>query len=243
MSELAEYEVIVGEFISAMDAAVYSGTYRGAKCILKFFTGAVEVTEGHIMKLLEPTGVVPKVLLETSVDYYSYDTEEWYYKMIVMEYIASCDLADLIVSPADMVLVRELCIRAVTGYRKIQAAGYVHNDLKLDNLRWDGARIIFIDFGSSYQASWWEEVAGYKFHQADYLSDDFIAEHKRYREFIATTGIKYPPPSYAIEEHITQPGSFYLGRDVECLISKCMLPLLVKTGDLEVIRSLQRYLH
>lgn len=240
-------DMTIGNILRGFNAAVYEGTYKNNKCILKFYQKDIsfrsELCEYYALKNLEAVGVVPKILCKPIlVDYYDEITKNHYNILMVIEYIEGIDLSDMNITPKDINLVRNICSQIVDGITKIINAGYVHNDLKLDNIRWNGERIYFIDFGCTYEIIYWDLINNYKFNHIHVRNNDILeAEILRYEKFIKTTSIVCSPPICDIEDSITHPGSFTLEREYKFLIEKCLIQLLNKSEDTDISLKLEPY--
>ena len=215
----------LGNLIRNHSAAVYEGHFKKERCIVKFLSSDCEYRplhiEGTITSLLKETGIVPQVLHQESNILHTEDKEE-YTQVLVVEHVPGLTLDRLV--GTSIKEARSICVQTIEGLSLIHSKGIAHNDLKLDNIIYDGQKVTFIDFGSSYGVSYWNNIQFYDFHH----------EHQGTSEsFLLQSELLYPPPQCDLEDSITHPGSFSLQRELKSLINNCLVLLLSSAGDQE----------
>ena len=223
--------IVLHQLARQLGAAVYIGEYNGQKCIFKFLRSEDSYQhvnqEADVTKALEDTDKVPRVLkmlhnIQHTEDGLDYDA------LLVLEYIEGSDLSDVDVN---IPLARRLCLEIISGVEEFISRGIVHNDLKLDNIRWTGDKVVFIDFGCAYSAEYHDFITWYQIKQHDYMLEGFEAECNKLKSFISASRLLYYPPECDLEDSISHPGSFYLEREYRDVVTNCILLLLERAGD------------
>jgi predicted Ser/Thr protein kinase len=224
----------LSKLLSWSSNPVYVGKYNNNKCILKFLSKSrdnyVESPEYEIMKILESTNCIPKAFCILDVCY-TLDNEI-FDKVLIIEYIKGVNLNDLSFEKTDILLVRNICIQIVKGLIKILKLGYVHNDLRLDNLMWNGENIYFIDFEDSYAIDYFNQINDYPFVKISVISPEYKNECEKLKNFVIERKIKHPPPLSDLEDSISHPGSVNLEREYKRLLD-CINILMKKVNDIE----------
>lgn len=110
-----------------------------------------------VTKAPEDTGKVPRVLdmlrdIKHTEDGLDYDA------LLVLEYIEGADLSDVEV---DITLARKLCLDIISEVAEFISRGVVHNDIKLDNIRWTGDKVVHTEYH--------DFITWYAVKQCDYM--------------------------------------------------------------------------
>lgn len=234
------HNVVIHQLLRQMGAAVYEGEYKGQKCILKFLQEYEEYRptsrESEITALLADTGRVPQVLGTLNNITHS-EGDETYTELLILEYLQGGDLSNV---TTDVRSARAICSIIVSGVAEFLSRGIVHNDLKLDNLRYSNGKVYFIDFGSAYDVEYWDVMREYEIVQHDWTAGGFQTEVERLESFLTSTSLLCAPPLCDLEDSITHPGSFYLELEYRDLVDNCISPLLEQAGDVEGVALVRK---
>ncbi|CAH6420514.1 Protein kinase [uncultured virus] len=234
----------LGTLIQFGGDAVYEAQYKGEKCIVKFSNTEREYRpahlEGVVTSLLEPTGLVPRVLCNLS-DIQHVEDDEIFTHALVLEYISGHTLDTL--RGISVATSRSLCLEIVEGLAVIYSYGIVHNDLKLDNIMLDGERAKFIDFGCSYDVAYWKLMEEYSIQHEHSDTPEYDAEVSRLERFVQNLDLICTPPICDMEDSISHPDSFSLQQEYRQLVTRCLVPLISLAGDIEGQRRISSLEH